>query len=123
MRRDDIGRRGRTSDELVESTFVTLDGVIEDPQVWSPPYWDKEHVAYASKLLEPADALLLGARPTRSSPRPGRSGRATFSEKLNTMPKHVASRTLTDATWNASIIEGTPPRAWRSSRTSPAATC
>ena len=25
---------------LVESTFVTLDGVIESPQEWSPHYWE-----------------------------------------------------------------------------------
>ena len=93
--------------KLVESTFVTLDGVIEDPQVWSPPYWDKEHVAYASKLLEPADALLLGRATYEvfAEAWPQRSG-DPYSEKLNAMPKHVASRTLTDATWNASIIEG-----------------
>ena len=42
--------------KLVESTFVTLDGVIGDPQVWGPPYWDDEHGEYASKLF---------ARPTR----------------------------------------------------------
>jgi dihydrofolate reductase len=34
--------------KLVESTFVTLDGSIGQPQVWGPPYWDDEHTAYAS---------------------------------------------------------------------------
>ena len=29
-----------------------------------------------------------------------------FGRKMNSMPKHVASRTLTEAEWNASIIEG-----------------
>ena len=33
--------------KLVESTFVTLDGVIGAPQEWGPPYWDEEHAAYA----------------------------------------------------------------------------
>ena len=46
--------------KLVESTFVTLDGVISDPQNWGPPYWDDEHAAYAHDLLFAADALLLG---------------------------------------------------------------
>ena len=46
--------------KLVESTFVSLDGRISNPQEWSPPYWDDEHGAYASKLLFAADALLLG---------------------------------------------------------------
>ena len=46
--------------KLVESTFVTLDGVISSPQEWGPPYWDDEHASYARKLLFAADALLLG---------------------------------------------------------------
>jgi hypothetical protein len=46
--------------KLVESTFVTLDGVISAPQEWSPPYWNDEHSGYASELLFAADALLLG---------------------------------------------------------------
>lgn len=93
--------------KLVESTFVTLDGVIGDPQVWSPPYWDAEHTAYASKLMEPADALVLGRATYEGFAQawPERSG-DPYTDKINAMPKHVASRSLTDATWNASIIEG-----------------
>ena len=36
---------------------------------------------------------------------PQRSG-DSFTDKINAMPKHVASRTLTETTWNASVIEG-----------------
>lgn len=46
--------------KLVESTFVSLDGVIQEPQNWSAPYWDDEHSAYATKLLFASDALVLG---------------------------------------------------------------
>jgi dihydrofolate reductase len=48
--------------KLIESTFVSLGGVIGDPQVWGPPYLDGEHAAYANDLLSSADALLLGRR-------------------------------------------------------------
>jgi dihydrofolate reductase len=93
--------------KLVESTFVTLDGVISDPQVWGPPYWDDEHNAYAAGLMENADALLLGRLTYEgfASSWPLRSGDA-YTDKINSMPKHVASRTLTEATWNSSIIKG-----------------
>jgi dihydrofolate reductase len=93
--------------KLVESTFVTLDGSIDAPQVWGPPYWDEEHFAYASKLLTPADALVLGRATYEGFAEawPQRSG-DPFTDKMNAMPKHVASRTLTDTTWNASVIEG-----------------
>jgi dihydrofolate reductase len=92
---------------LIESTFVTLDGVISDPQVWGPPYWDGEHGAYAAKLLSSADALVLGRVTYEGFARawPSRSG-DEYTDRINAMPKHVASRTLTEMTWNASLIPG-----------------
>ena len=93
--------------KLVGSTFVTLDGVISDPQVWGPPYWDEEHHGYAASLLEPADAMVLGRRTYEgfAAAWPQRGG-DPFTDKINAMPKHVASRTLTETTWNATVIEG-----------------
>lgn len=93
--------------KLVESTFVTLDGSIANPQTWSPPYWDDEHAAYASKLLFAADALVLGRKTYEGFAQawPSRSG-DDYTDRINAMPKFVASRTLEDATWNATIIDG-----------------
>ncbi len=92
---------------LIESTFITLDGVISDPQSWGPPYWDDDHNAYAQKLMSSSDELLLGRATYEGFAQawPQRSG-DPYTDKINAMPKHVASRTLTNATWNASIIEG-----------------
>jgi dihydrofolate reductase len=93
--------------KLVESTFVTLDGVISEPQSWSPPYWDDDHFAYSRKLLFAADALLLGRETYEGFAQawPERSG-DEFTDRMNSIPKHVASRTLSEATWNATIIQG-----------------
>jgi hypothetical protein len=43
--------------KLIESTFVTLDGVVDDtapssaphagPAKWGSPYWDDEHGGYS----------------------------------------------------------------------------
>ena len=92
--------------KLVESTFVTLDGVIGDPQVWGPPYWDDEHVGYARKLLFSSDALLLGRATYEGFAEawPPRSG--DIADRINSLPKHVASKTLKEATWNATVIDG-----------------
>jgi dihydrofolate reductase len=93
--------------KLVESTFVTLDGVIENPQNWSPPYWNDEHAGYATKLLFAADALLLGRKTYEAFAEawPQRSG-DPYTDRINSMPKHVASHTLERPTWNASVLEG-----------------
>jgi dihydrofolate reductase len=93
--------------KLVESTFVTLDGVIGTPQEWGPPYWNDEHADYARKLLFDADALLLGRATYESFAEawPARSG-DEYTDRINGLPKYVASRTLQEATWNATIIKG-----------------
>jgi dihydrofolate reductase len=98
---------GITMRKLVESTFVTLDGVIATPEKWGPPYWDDEHFGYAHRLLFDADALLLGRATyeTFAQAWPQRSG-DDFTDRINAMPKYVASTTLTEATWNATVLEG-----------------
>ena len=92
--------------KLVESTFVTLDGVIEVSDELARPYFDDEWDGHALDLLEAADALLLGRKTYEvlAGYWPGRSG--PISDRINALPKHVASRTLKEATWNATIIEG-----------------
>jgi dihydrofolate reductase len=94
--------------KVIESTFVSLDGVIGDPQVWGPPYWDDEHNAYASKLLLGSEALLLGRETYEgfAAAWPQRSG-FEYADRINAMPKHVASRTLEgELDWNASVLPG-----------------
>jgi dihydrofolate reductase len=92
--------------KLVESTFITLDGVIGDPQVWGSPYWDEEHVGYSTKLLSTSDALLLGRATYEGFVQAWPEREGDFADRINAMPKHVASRTLTDPTWNATVLEG-----------------
>ena len=93
--------------KLIESTFMSLDGAIDNPQNWSPPYWDDEHADYATRLLFAADALLLGRATYEvfAEARPARSGGA-YTDRINEMPKYVASRTLRETTWNATVLDG-----------------
>jgi dihydrofolate reductase len=93
--------------KIIESTFVSLDGSISDPQDWSPPYWDDEHASYSQTLMEGTEALLLG-RETYEGFAEAWSQRSgdPFTDRMNTMPKYVASRTLTETTWNATVLQG-----------------
>jgi dihydrofolate reductase len=92
---------------LVESTFVTLDGVIGSPEKWGPPYWDDEHAKYAHDLLFAADALLLGRKTYEvfAEAWPARSG-DEYTERINGLPKYVASTTLQQTKWNATLLKG-----------------
>ena len=93
--------------KLIESTFTTLDGSIGAPQEWGAPYWDDEHHGYARRLLFAADALLLGRATYEgfAAAWPARAG-DEYADRINAMPKYVASRTLTETTWNATVLEG-----------------
>jgi dihydrofolate reductase len=100
--------------KLIESTFVTLGGDIGAPQEWGPPYLNgPEQDAYLRDLLFGADALLLGrktyeglsagySRMAADGPGP----EAEFVDRMNTIPKFVASTTLTELSWNASLLSG-----------------
>ncbi|NUS45332.1 MAG: hypothetical protein HOQ24_16790 [Mycobacteriaceae bacterium] len=95
--------------KLIESTFVTLDGAISAPEKWGRPYFDEEYTAYARDLLFASDALLLGRRTYEDFARVWPRMEAVEGEyavRINSLPKYVASRTLTETTWNATILDG-----------------
>jgi dihydrofolate reductase len=88
--------------------YVTLDGVVENP-AWTVPYWSDEIAAMQQDYLFSSDALLLG-RVTyegfAASWPHMEEGKTDFGVKINTMPKHVASRTLAGAEWNSTVLDG-----------------
>jgi dihydrofolate reductase len=94
--------------KLVESTYISLDGMVAGQDFWGAQsqFHGDEHGAYAMKLLEPADALLLGRETYQvfAEAWPTRDGEV--ADRLNALPKYVGSRTLTEGTWNAEILEG-----------------
>ncbi|TCC55141.1 hypothetical protein E0H73_36750 [Kribbella pittospori] len=93
--------------KLIESTFMTLNGAIDNPQNWSTPYWDDEHSAYSVALMDGVDAQVLG-RATYEAFAEAWSQRSgdPYTDAFNAMPKYVASRTLKETTWNAQLLEG-----------------
>jgi dihydrofolate reductase len=93
--------------KLIESTFMTVDGVISAPQEWGPAYWDAEHEAYSHRLLRDADSILLGRETydVFAAVWPTRAG-DPYADRINSLPKHVASRTLGEATWNTTVLRG-----------------
>lgn len=62
-------------------------------------------MANAAAILEPVGALLLGRGTFEAFAEswPMRSG-DPYTDKMNAMPKYVASRTLTEASWNGTVL-------------------
>jgi dihydrofolate reductase len=93
---------------VIAAEYLTLDGVMEDPS-WSNPYWNDELAKFQSDLLFASDALLLGRITyeefAASWPDPEHEEGA-FADKMNAMPKFVASRNLEETEWNATLLKG-----------------
>ncbi|NAZ88487.1 dihydrofolate reductase family protein [Kineococcus indalonis] len=108
---------------IVVSEFTSLDGVVQAPGGpeedtdggfahggWSMPHFDPEAMGGAiDALMGETEALLFGARTwrTMAGAWPERSGDGdAFTDRINTVPKHVASRSLTpaDMTWQGSVL-------------------
>jgi dihydrofolate reductase len=95
------GGRGRR-------VYVTLDEVCEDPG-WSGPYWSDEAQLFARDQLWASDALLMGrkirALRRELADRGVDRARGDFAERMNRLPKHVASPALKEPLeWSNSVL-------------------
>jgi len=93
--------------KIVASEFVTLDGVIEAPNLWSFQFGSEEQNKYKFDELFASDALL--GRVTYqgfAAAWPTMPGTGAYGDRMNSLPKHVVSTTLATAEWNASLIKG-----------------
>src|SRR5438093_217578 len=95
--------------KIVQAIYVSLDGVVEDP-AWTGPFFNDELAALQHQLLFASDALVLGRVTYEgfAASWPSMTHEGDFAERMNTMPKHVASRTLVTTTWNARLLPNDP---------------
>ncbi len=107
--------------KVVAVEYVTLDGVFEEP-AWSGPYFNEELSGWQAENLREADALLLGRHTYEGFKSAWPQMEATtgdFGVKMNSMPKHVATTTLSTPEWNASFLRGEVADAVAELRTRP----
>jgi dihydrofolate reductase len=111
---------------IIASQSVSLDGVAEDPgrvgryehRGWTIPYWNDEIARWHTDELFASDALLLGRVtyeeftaiwPHRQpdEARPALRSGDPFTDRMNSLPKFVASTTLqAPLEWNSTLLEG-----------------
>ena len=91
---------------IINSTYVSLDGVVTNPQHWpSLPDPGDEKATIQQELIEQCDAVLLGKDTYLGFAEvwQGHSGDA-FTDRINTMQKYVVSTTLRETTWDNTAI-------------------
>jgi dihydrofolate reductase len=112
-----------TGMRLSLTTFVTLDGVYQSPGAptedpsggfehggWLVPFFDDELGRFMVSVFEEVDGFVLGRKtydifagswPKSTDPND------PIAISLNTLPKYVASRTLSKAEWqNSTVLSG-----------------
>ena len=89
---------------LVATEYVSLDGVFEEPGHWSFPYFDEPAAQFKFEELNASDAQLLGRVTYEGFAKawPTMEGTGDFGVKMNTMPKHVVTSTLSELEWTGS---------------------
>ncbi|TDE36824.1 dihydrofolate reductase family protein [Actinomadura sp. 6K520] len=95
---------------IINSTFVTIDGVIQDPQDW-PSLDATDDTAAQTEVLAGCDGVLLGRHTYDSfaSVWQGRSG-DPYTDKMKAVSKYVVSTTMDKADWeNTTVIGGDVP--------------
>jgi dihydrofolate reductase len=106
---------------IILSDFMSLDGVVQAPGGreedtdggftyggWSMPYFDVDAMgSMIGEAMAGTEALLFGRRTWQvmAGAWPGRAG-DPFADRMNEIPKYVASRTLTqdELTWSGSTL-------------------
>ena len=102
---------------VVVTEFITLDGVFEDPGGaektehggWSFKFWSEDSGKFKYDELVASDAMLLGRVTYEgfAAAWPEMTDEAGFADRMNSLPKYIASRTLDKLEWqNSHLIEG-----------------
>jgi dihydrofolate reductase len=88
--------------KLIESTLVSLDGVIESPERWA--IFDDEASELSMQELDNYDAFIMGRVTYERFRDNWGAGGNPYIDRIGAMPKYVASRSLDDVTWNATLL-------------------
>ncbi|GMA16897.1 dihydrofolate reductase [Deinococcus metallilatus] len=94
--------------KVIVTEFLTLDGVYEDSTPWQRGYESPEIGQFKREELFKSGGLLLGRVTYEGFAQywPNATETGAFGERMNSLPKFVATTTLKDLSWNATALEG-----------------
>jgi dihydrofolate reductase len=88
--------------KIINSAFVSLDGVTADPRSWA--IFDPDAGGEAGRVLQALDGMLMGRGTYEyfAEVMPAQTG--PYADAINAIRKYVFSSTLENANWNNSTI-------------------
>jgi dihydrofolate reductase len=94
--------------KIVAGMYMSLDGVVESPEKWTPAYFDNEVGQAVGSLIAAGDTLLLGrvTYQTFEAAFAADTGGNPVAAQMNEFAKVVVSTTLKSADWNNSTLIG-----------------
>ena len=91
--------------KITAGLFITLDGVIEAPEKWNPPYYNDEMTQVVMGQMADADTQLYGRRSYELFRTVFTSPSAPpHAEMMTNAPKIVVSTTLEHPDWGPTLI-------------------
>jgi dihydrofolate reductase len=98
----------RPTRKIINSSYISLDGVIENPDQWPAIGSDSSSYGIQTDLLMSCDAVLMGRRTYDAFvPVWRNSSGDPFSDRINNMSKYVVSNSLRDPEWaNTTVLHG-----------------
>ncbi len=91
--------------KLIVTEFLTLDGVYEEATPWRSGY-NPDGGTFKYDELFASDALLLGRVTYEGFAKSWPNATGEFGERMNSLPKFVATTTLRSLEWNATALRG-----------------
>jgi dihydrofolate reductase len=103
---------------VVAAEYVSVDGRMEmedpdrrqeEPGGWTAPFWNDALAKLQHEQLFASDGLLLGRVTFLSFAAvwPSVTDEDGFADRMNSLPKYVASRTLEEPlNWNGTLLQG-----------------
>ncbi|XRQ16201.1 dihydrofolate reductase family protein [Actinomadura welshii] len=95
--------------KLIEFDHLSIDGRFSGDAWWAGQQKvpsSSNHMDYMLRLMEQAVGIVLGRMTYEAFAGTWPSMTGDLADKVNALPKHVASTTLTETTWNAEVLSG-----------------
>lgn len=91
---------------VINSTYMSLDGVVQRPELWTFGYRDDAAATFANDQIFNCGALLMGRHTYDifAGHWPSATDAEGVADRMNSLPKYVVSDSLTQPRWSNTTV-------------------